>query len=511
MVYTIVLMLLVGEYASAQHVLYSPYIDDPFEVIGKSDNYYWIIRHETRKYGKHSPPADLQHFEIYNSRMVMVNSSDPLVIPDNIVKQYFISATDYLDQLVIYASKGHDLLYLNRYAPDGRLIAGKHMVLDLPFNEEGNSFIMARCEDKSKILILCFEGAPGEGIKLDAYLFDTNWKLLSKNVYKHPYITQPLIQDDLISFPIEYYTNNSVKLANTGEWLMATPSRTNNNFLLFHFKGLDSAFIYREIQLPGASSWEDVALSVNNEKDEAFAGIVSVFRYQTLKNVQVVHYSLTNHQLDFDSSYRFNTLMAYRIMNENLIHESFIMVPGTGFMLLKEYGRPFESDFFDNNQYINPGGLQSVFAQNSISNNESALFMNRDGYTRYSRLSGPRAVYNRGDLSLFYFPANAKDSCWSGIMDKEQTTEFNLPYLSYLVIPAKKRIFLLYNSLFRNDDQFSNSTVLDYKGNLLTDEGLIYWKLTNTLNFQQSRQITDDEVAIPYDNYRRKGFAIVRF
>ncbi|HEX4849541.1 MAG TPA: hypothetical protein VFV08_01990, partial [Puia sp.] len=232
---------------------------------------------------------------------------------------------------------------------------------------------------------------------------------------------------------------------------------------------------------------------------------------QTLKNVQVVHYSLRSHQLDFDSSYRFNTLMAYRIMNENLIHESFIMVPGMGFILLKEYGRAFETDFYDNNQYINPGGLQSVFAENSITNNESALFMNRDGYTRYNRLSGPRAVYNRGDLSLFYFPANGKDSCWSGIIDKEQTTEFNLPYLSYLVVPARQRIFLLYNSLFRNDDQLSNSTVLDYKGNLITDEGVIYWKLANTLDFQQSRQIAEDEVAIPYENFKRKGFAIVRF
>ncbi|HEX4851706.1 MAG TPA: hypothetical protein VFV08_12900, partial [Puia sp.] len=262
------MLLCFGEYAGAQHVLYSPYIDDRFEVIGKSDSYYWIARQETRKAGKHSLPVEVQHLEIYNSRMVLVNSSDPIILSDSVLKQYFITANDYLDQLVITAYNGHTILFLNRYAPDGRLLAGRHLVLNLPFSEEGNSFIMARSEDKSKILIICFEGVPSVGTRLNAFVFDTNWKLLHKNAYQHPSISQPLIQDDLISFPIEYYTNNSVKLTNKGDWLMATPSRTNNNFLLFHFKGLDTGFVYREIQLPGASTWEDVAVSVNNENDE---------------------------------------------------------------------------------------------------------------------------------------------------------------------------------------------------------------------------------------------------
>src|SRR5262249_48350000 len=139
--------------------------------------------------------------------------------------------------------------------------------------------------------------------------------------------------------------------------------------------------------------------------------------------------------------------------------------------------------------------------------------VNRDGYTRYDRLSGPRALYNRGDLSLFYFPAHTNDSCWSGIIDKEQVTEFNTPYLSYLVMPINKRIFFLYNSFYKeNDDyQFGNATILDYKGNLVIDEGMVYWKLKNTLDFQLSHQIELNEVAIPYENFKRKGFAIVRF
>ena len=123
-----------------------------------------------------------------------------------------------------------------------------------------------------------------------------------------------------------------------------------------------------------------------------------------------------------------------------------------------------------------------------------------------------RALYNRGDLCLFYFPARDTDSCWSGIIDKEQITEFNSPYLSYLVVPVKDRLFLLYNSFFRNNEtQYGNTTILDYKGNQMTEQGLIYSKLSNILNFQQARQISDDEVAIPYENFKRAGFAIIRF
>jgi hypothetical protein len=320
-----------------------------------------------------------------------------------------------------------------------------------------------------------------------------------------------LIQDDFTSYPIEHFNSSPLKVTNSGEWLMTSPSRTDNNFLLFHFNGRDTTVIYKEIKLPKASTWEEVALSVDNEKGEAFAGILSIFRYPTLKNVQVNHYSLINHEFDFDSSYRFNTLMAYRLLNENLIHESFIIVPGKGFMLLKEYGRPY-TNVFDNNEYINPGGLESVFMDNSISNATSPPFVNRDGYTRYNLLGGPRALYNRGDLCLFYFPVHSMDSSWSGIIDKEQITEFNSPYLSYLVMPVKERIFLLYNSYYRNNElQFGNATILDFQGNQMTEEGLIYSKLSNTLSFQGSRQIADDEVAIPYENFKRKGFAIVRF
>ena len=509
LIYHIIIFFFGIEYSSAQKVLYSPFIDDDFNVIAKTGNYYWIEKREVKKTGKHHSSVETETFQVYDTRMNLVNIVDPDMVTDTILKEYFVSNRTYLDHLILISNNKKTSLQITRYAPSGDVLTNSKTVVDLPFSEDGNSFLMTRSEDKSKILLLCFESS-SFGPRLHAILFDKNWRQVSYTVYTHRFITQPLIQDDFTSYPIEHFNSSPLKVTNSGEWLMASPSRTNNNFLLFHFNGRDTTVIYKEIKLPAASTWEEVALSVDNEKGEAFAGVLSIFRYPTLKNVQVNHYSLINHEFDFDSSYRFNTLMAYRLLNENLIHESFIIVPGKGFMLLKEYGRPY-ANVFDNNEYINPGGLESVFMDNSISNAASPPLINRDGYTRYNLLGGPRALYNRGDLCLFYFPVHSRDSIWSGIIDKEQVTEFNSPYLSYLVMPVKERIFLLYNSFYRNNElQFGNATILDFQGNQMT-EGLIYSKLSNTLSFQQSRQIADDEVAIPYENFKRKGFAIVRF
>jgi len=502
-----------NKFGAAQNVLYSPYINDAFNVIGKSDNYYWIEKKETKRKGKKHADVLTRSFEVYNTRMNLVNIVSPPESSQTLLKEYFLGNPDYFDQLLFVPEYRTTAVFLNRFTPDGNLLDADTMILRLPFSEDGNSFLLVRSEDKNKVLLLCFESMPGVGMRMHAVLFDRKWRQLSYVIYNHRNIVQPLIQDDFTSFPIEYFNNTPVQLANNGQWLMATPSRIDNNFLLYHFNGKDTNYICTEIKLPASSNWEDVSLSVDNDNGEVYGGVLSNFHFSALKNVEVIHYSLNTHRFDFDSSYRFNTLMAYRIINENLTHESFIMVPGAGFMLLKEYGRPYSTDFEDNNEYIDPGGLRSVFTDNAIVNTNAPLMINKDGYTRYDKLSGPRGLYNRGDLSLFYFPAHNADSCWSGIIDKEQTTEFNSPYLSYLVVPVNQKIFFLYNSFFRSSDeeQYGNTTILDYRGNLLIEEGLVYWKLSNTLNFQQSHQISNNEVAIPYENLKRKGFAIIRF
>jgi hypothetical protein len=252
-------------------------------------------------------------------------------------------------------------------------------------------------------------------------------------------------------------------------------------------------------------------LSVNDTTQEVIAGVLSVFNFSTLKNVQVVHYSLRNHEFDFDSSYRFNTLISFNVKDENTTHESFIAVPGNGFMLLKEYGVPYVNTYYQDTYSLLD--LASIFNLDSIMGIPKPQGLNRNGYTRYNRLGGTRRSYERGDLCLFYFPAHRTDSCWSGIINEEQVTDFNTPNLSYLVVPLNQKLFFLYNSFFRytEQQQFGNSTILDYRGNLLSDEGLVYWRYKNTLLFQRSRQIAENEVGLRYENLNRTGFAIIRF
>ena len=83
-------------------------------------------------------------------------------------------------------------------------------------------------------------------------------------------------------------------------------------------------------------------------------------------------------------------------------------------------------------------------------------------------------------------------------------------YLSYACVPAGDKIFFLYNVLASNENKFSSSTVLDDKGKAV-DEGLIFWRSTNVLNFQKARLIDQEELFVPFERNRFQGFAIIRF
>jgi hypothetical protein len=265
-----------------------------------------------------------------------------------------------------------------------------------------------------------------------------------------------------------------------------------------------------------------VSLSIDNIRGEAVTGILSSFHYATLKNVQVSHYSLLKKSFDFDTSFRFSTLSGGKIKNENLVKESFISLPGKGFMLMKEYGRPFE-DWYDDGSYDQQWDPAVLFATTGISDypggpaagprvSRKSPPIVHDGYAHYQNLVSPGGnPHDRGDLSLYYFPARKGDSAWSGLISKEQITEMNSPNLSYLVIPEKDKLLFLYNAFVKGQALFATSTILSPHGDLLLDDGILFWGLRNILNFQKSRQIGPNEIVVPYDMYSRMGFAIVKF
>jgi len=502
---TIVFLLLVSAFfAIAQKVLYSPFIGNEsqtrFEVIGKAGNYYWVQKSKSKfRTRKPTDPwindKELR-FEVYDTRVSLIKTI-PFFISENIIKEYFVPGDEWFDQLILLPRDQKITVLLNRYTPEGTMTRNGDTLCNFPGNMKRGDFLLVRSRDKNKILLLGFEPVTESPPRLHALLYDKNWKPIYQTIYTNRNISKPFIQYDLIEYPLEDFNSNPIKLSNNGDWLMTVSSRMNNNYLFFHFNGINEDFVYKEIKLPAALSVEEIVLSLDNEKQEAFAGILSRIRNPAIKDVRMAHYSLTERQIDFDTSYRFNTL-ANKSKNENIYEEYLLAIPGKGCMLLKEYGRAFLSRF---PQEQEPGEI------NGITNNVIPV-INKNEYTRYGNLLGARNKFDRGDLSLYFFPATVNDSCWSGIINKEQITDISSSYLSYIFLPKEEKLFFLYNSFFRNSEQYSSTTVLDQRGNPL-DDGLTFWKINNTLVFQKARQISENELAVPYEKNFRTGFAII--
>ena len=495
----------------AQRVLYSPFISTQpeirFEVIGKAGDYYWIQK--SRKKIRTKKPVDAWigdkeiSFDIYDARMNLIRSI-PSSISANLVKVYFITGEQNLDQLLIVPGERGTIGLLNRYAADGSTIERIDTIGYFPKQMKCEDFLMVRSKDKSKILLLGFERVPESPPMPHALLFDKNWNIIKKAVYSNANISKPMVQYDILDYPVEDYSSAPIKVGNDGQWLMTVSSNTSRNYLLFHFRGLDESFTTKEIKVP-STAIEETGLYLNNEKQEGSVGILSRIRVSAVKNVRVANYSLSDCQFVSDTSYSFNTLAANKVRNENMFEEYFMTVPGKGFLFLKEYGKMFSYDVEGEDPNTSGGEVGGKKGDDD----RNSSFINKNEYTRYSNLAGTRNNFDRGDLTFYYLPAKSNDSCWSGIINKQQVTELGSSYLSYVFLPRKDKLFFLYNSFYKNRDQYSSATVLDQRGNAL-NEGVEYWKINNTLVFQRARQISEDELAIPYEKNSRNGFAIIR-
>lgn len=514
----------------AQRVSYCEPYSDRFtlrqEMLGKVGDYYWVSAINRKKVIRRSifSATEDREFVIYDGRMGVKSMVEEPAYTVNSVREYMVIADDHFDRINLLRNGKETDVRLQRYEAGGEALEPDHNIGVFPFTEPGTSFMLVRSLDRKRSLLVGFEFLSSGAPRLHAYLYDQEWHLLTKRVYRHPFLSQPIIQDDYSTYPLEDFNKSPVKLADDGQWMMLSPSRMNNNFLLFHFAALDTTVSCREVMLPGTSVMEDVCLSIDNGTGEAVGGILSTFHYSPLKNVQVVHYSMRTRTFSFDSSYRLNTLNGRRIRNDNLVKENFVAVPGRGFLLMKEYGRAFERDI-EEEAYDEGWDPAFLFASNDIPDPANAagpsparlrLPEPRYGYARYKETSSPD-YHDRGDLSLYYFPGSRKDSCWSGMISQQQVTELNSPNLSYLMVAMQDRIVFLYNSFVHGEKMYASTTVIDPRGEQVTSEGILFWGLKKTLDFQNSRQIAPDQVVIPYDIFvngsvtGKAGFAVVEF
>ena len=506
------LVCLITTETSAQKVLYSPFVgtqtETRFEVLGKCGNYYWIQKSKKKFRAKNTlepwiSDKDLS-LEVYDARMNLVRSI-PSLLSNDLIKEYFVPGEEYLDQLLLLPATQKTLAVVHRYTADGTPSINVDTVGNFPPGMKCGDFLLVRSQDKNKILLLGFQPIPESPPTLHAFLFDRNWRLIHQAIYSNKYISKPLVQYDVIDYPLDDYSSAPIKLGNDGGWLMTTASNTNRNYLLLHFRGLDDTFIFKELKIPASTSIEETGLYLNNESQEGFVGILSRVRVPAIKNVRVTNYSLSDCQVTSDTSYTFNTLGGNKTRNENIFEEYFMTVPGKGFIFLKEYGRTFSPDHPQEEYTVGDVPTPEI---DKYGNVEPGA-INKNDYTRYNNFAGSRNNFDRGDLTFYYLPARSNDTCWSGIINKEQVTELGSSYLSYVFLPRKDKLFFLYNSFYKNSNQYSSTTVLDQKGNEL-NEGVEYWNIKSTLVFQKARQISENELAVPYEKNFRNGFAIIR-
>jgi hypothetical protein len=321
-------------------------------------------------------------------------------------------------------------------------------------------------------------------------------------VLKEGYLLQPVVQYDRSGYVLEASDDSPVKLTNAGDWLMVTPARLQNKLVLCHFKNTDSSFVQMDIKQQQVSGLENYSLSVEGGR-EAYVGILQNLAPND-RSVRMMQYSLEERRLNYDTTYSFHLTNEFKL-EQYQFQEAFMQIPGKGFMYLKEYGRRYFFNDYTGEQIM----LDNEQEYAAYGGRAARLKFNNREYTRNSSLSDAKRRFERGDLSVKYFPFRPTDSCWGGLIHAEQNTELRYADLSYACVPIKDKIVFLYNSLAKNEHRVSSSTVLDDKGQPI-DDGLVFWRSDNELDFQRARLIQPGELYVPFEKNRGLGFAIIR-
>jgi len=496
--------------SGAQSVLYSSAvtkdINTSFEVIGKAGKFYWLYKNRkswTYKNGAAAwPPKENRSFEVYDARLQRVKEiSSPL--SDSVLKQYLIPQRFSFDHLIFKKSLGKTSVVVNRFTQDGAEVLNNAHLFDFPREMNLEDVLVTRSPDRTKILLLGFVHT--EDLTPDVYarVYTRDWQLLHETIYKKGNLVQPFIQYELTEQVLESSDASPVKITNSGDWLMVAPARLRDNFILCHFKIEDSSFVLMDVAQSKYPGVEYCSLSVEEGRN-AYLGILENLSTSD-KRVRIMQYNLSQNRLAFDTSYSFYLPDGFKKQQRYLSEEAFIQIPGRGFIYMKEYGRRYFVDYWGEQVMLDNEEEYAAY-----NNHPAKLKFIKDEYTRNSDLSEPNKRFERGDLSVKYFPLQPTDTCWSGLLHVEQATELRYADLSYACIPAGDKIIFLYNSLTKNEHKLGSTTVLDHKGQAV-DEGFIFWRSTNVLDFQKARLLIPGELFVPYERNGQQGFSIIRF
>lgn len=500
-----VLCFLLHSNLVAQSVLYSSTVSNDantsFDVIGKAGNFYWLYKNKRNGFSNW-PPKEERSFEVYDGRLHRVKEIDS-PLSDSVLKQYLIPQRYSFDQLIFKKSVNKTCVVVNRFTQDGTEAAKDAHLFDFPGEMTLEDLIVTRSPDRTKLLLLGFVRTANVTPDVYVRLYTRDWVLLHETVYKEGNLLQPFIQYNFTEHVLESTDASPIKVTNSGDWLMVAPDRHRNSFVLCHFKKEDSTLVQLDVKQPQSPGIEYCNVSVEEGRD-AYLGVLENLTPSD-KKVRIMQYNLPQSRLGFDTSYSFYVPTAFRKQERYMFEEAFIQIPGKGLMYMKEYGRRY---------FIAYSGEQVMLDHEqeyaAYSNHASKLKFNENEYTRNSELSEANKRFERGDLSIKYFPFHPTDTSWSGLLRVEQNTRLRYDDLSYACVPSGDKIFLLYNSLAKNEHKVGSTTVLDRKGQPV-DEGFIFWRSANVLDFQKARLINPGELFVPYDRNGQQGFTIIRF
>lgn len=506
---TLILCFLCHSIACAQSVQYSSTVSNDintrFDVIGKPGNFYWLYKIKKSSRYKNGvaawPPREDRSFDVYDEQLNRVKEI-PSPLSDSVLKQYLIPQRASFDQLVFKKGANKTSVVVNRFTPEGKVVVTNGYLSDFPGEMALEDILVTRSPDRTKILLLGFVRSTNLTPDMYARVYTGDWQLLHETIYKEGNLIQPFIQFDLTEFVRESSDASPIKILNSGDWLMVAPARPGNSYMLCHFKKEDSSFVQLDVG-PQNAGVEYCSLSVEEGKD-AFVGILETLT-PTDKRVRMVQYDLLQSRLGYDTAYNFYLPNDFKNQVLYQFEEAFIQIPGRGFMYLKEFGRRYFITYSGDQILLDNEQQYAAYA-----NRASKLKFNEDEYTRNSNLSDTKKRFKRGDLSVKYFPFHPADSCWSGLIHVEQATELHYDDLSYACASSGDKIIFLYNSLTKNEHKVSSTLMLDHKGQSL-DEGFIFWRPDNVLDFQKARLIQPGELFVPSDRNGLQGFAIIRF
>ncbi len=225
---------------------------------------------------------NLKSFELFDVKLNLVKEIPATYIAGTL-KQWLLAGKKGMDQVMLLSSSGKTNIYCRRFWSRILWKTKRCWSAISLFQPDVSRFLLVRSEDQSKILLLAFENTDTESSRLYATLYDSDWNLIYQQEISHTQFSQPCIQDEEVGFPAESFDNMPIKLANNGEWLMASPSTVSRNFSLFHVCPNGSDFYFREIPLSPFYKIEDIAMSINNDLQEMSVGLLSSYSKYDIK------------------------------------------------------------------------------------------------------------------------------------------------------------------------------------------------------------------------------------